>query len=151
MADQGRLFGILAGLLLAIPAVFIRLFLRFVTLGCGIFHRLHFLVVCFQNYPDILSYLWATQSLVATTTIIALVFNLERSEAQEPLTPWLTQSGASISSSMSTVIRMIMKMVLVIPLNGDNACVDYKDKKLPIPRDALFGNYQRLIWLLVFS
>jgi len=38
MVDRGRLLGILAGLLLSIP-VFFRLLLRFLTLGCGIFHR----------------------------------------------------------------------------------------------------------------
>eukprot|EP00092_Neocalanus_flemingeri_P011589 GFUD01012490.1.p1 GENE.GFUD01012490.1~~GFUD01012490.1.p1 ORF type:complete len:340 (+),score=69.82 GFUD01012490.1:169-1188(+) len=35
--DQGRIIGIGIGFLLAIPAVFIRLIVRFVSLGCGIF------------------------------------------------------------------------------------------------------------------
>jgi len=35
--DQGRVIGICIGFLLAIPAVFIRLILRFITLGCGVF------------------------------------------------------------------------------------------------------------------
>ena len=39
MLDQGRILGILAGLLLAIPAVFLNLLLRFISLGCGIFRR----------------------------------------------------------------------------------------------------------------
>ena len=37
--DQGRILGILAGLLLAIPAVFLNFLLRFISLGCGIFRR----------------------------------------------------------------------------------------------------------------
>jgi len=36
--DWGRVVGIIFGLLLAIPAVFLRLFIRFITLGCAIFH-----------------------------------------------------------------------------------------------------------------
>lgn len=39
MLDQGRVLGILAGFLLAIPAVFLNLLLRFISLGCGIFRR----------------------------------------------------------------------------------------------------------------
>jgi len=35
--DKGRIIGICIGFLLAIPAVFIRLFARFIQLGCGVF------------------------------------------------------------------------------------------------------------------
>ena len=38
MVDRGRIVGILAGLLLSI-LVFFRLLLRFLTLGCAVFHR----------------------------------------------------------------------------------------------------------------
>merc|ERR1712037_201122 len=38
MVDRGRIVGILAGLLLSI-LVFFRLLVRFLTLGCAVFHR----------------------------------------------------------------------------------------------------------------
>jgi len=37
--DKGRMIGIVLGFLLAIPAFFLRNIIRFITLGCGIFHR----------------------------------------------------------------------------------------------------------------
>ena len=44
MVDRGRIVGILAGLLLSI-LVFFRLLVRFLTLGCAVFHRSPFILV----------------------------------------------------------------------------------------------------------